>query len=67
MDNAIVMVFDDAEAARQVRRGSRVIGEERFQAALRHQRAMYLKSTGRGEQSLIIYDPYPVAREVIGY
>lgn len=67
-DNAVVMVFDDPEAARQVRRGSRYIGEERFQAALAHQRAVYIKQAGRGEHSLSIYERYPtVVREVVRY
>jgi hypothetical protein len=61
------MVFDDPMAARQVRRGSRIIGEVRFQAALLHQKAMYLKSSARGEHSFTIYDVYPVPREVIRY
>lgn len=67
LDNAVVMVFDDPEAARQVRRGSRIIGEERFQAALRHQRAMYVKETARAEHSLLVYDRYPSVREVVRY
>lgn len=67
MDSAVVMVFDDPEAARQVRRGSRIIGEEPFQAALRHQRAMYLKSRAKGEESFTIYDRYPSTQEVIPY
>lgn len=66
-DTAVVMVFDDPEAARQVRRGFRVIGEERFQAALRHQRAMYVKHAARGEHRLVIYERYPQAIEVIRY
>ncbi|MBI4608811.1 MAG: prolipoprotein diacylglyceryl transferase [Candidatus Rokubacteria bacterium] len=67
LNNAVVMIFDDAEAARQARRGSRIIGEERYQAALAHQRAMYVKQAARGEDSLVIYDRYPSAREVIRY
>lgn len=67
LDNAVVMVFDDPEAARQVREGSRIIGETRFQRVLAHQQAMYLKSTARGEESLTIYDGYPAVREVIRY
>jgi hypothetical protein len=67
LDNAVVMVFDDPDAARQVRQGSRNIREERFQRALAHQRAMCLKSTARGEESLTIYDAYPAVREVIRY
>jgi hypothetical protein len=61
------MIFDDPEAARQAHRGSRSIGEERFRAAILHQRAMYVKQTARGEHSLVIYDRYPDSREVIRY
>lgn len=66
-DTLVVMVFDDPEAARQVRRGSRHIGEERFRAAQVHQRAMYFKQAARGEHGLTIYDRYPSPREVIRY
>jgi hypothetical protein len=68
MDDVVVMVFDDTEAARAVRRGSRVIGEARFEAALGRQRAVYLKHRARREESLTIYDRYPAApREVVRY
>jgi hypothetical protein len=67
LDNTVVMIFDDPEAARQVRTGSRMLGEEGFQRALIHQRAMYLKSTARGEHSLTLYGGYPEVREVIRY
>lgn len=67
VSNAVVMVFDDAGAAREVRRGSRHIGEERFQAALDHQRAMYVKQAARGEHRLVVYERYPNAREVVQY
>jgi hypothetical protein len=67
LENGVVMIFDEPEAAREVRRGSRIIGEERFQAALRHQRAMYVKQTARGEQSLVLYAEYPMARETVRY
>lgn len=67
LETAVVMIFDDPEAARQARRGSRIIGEARFQAALRHQRAMYIKQAARGEHSLIIYDRYPILKEEIRY
>jgi hypothetical protein len=60
----VVMVFDDARAARDVRRGSRHIGEARFQAALAHQRAMYLKDAARGEHTFTIL-VYP--KEVIHF
>lgn len=52
--NMVVMVFDDARAALEVRRGSRYIGEARFQTALAHQRAMYVKNAARDEHSFII-------------
>ena len=68
MEDVVVMVFDDAQAAREVRRGSRVIGEPRFRAALARQRAAYLKQSRRQEESLTIYDRYPdAAREVVRY
>lgn len=63
--NMVVMIFDDARAAREVSRGSRNVGEEKFQAALAHQRAMYFKDAARKEHNLIIYSHYPVKREVI--
>lgn len=67
VENAVVMVFDDAVAAREVRRGSRAIGEERFQAGLAHQRAMYVKQAGRREHSLVLYDGYPRIKDVVRY
>ncbi|MBI2878252.1 MAG: hypothetical protein HYY19_00835 [Candidatus Rokubacteria bacterium] len=66
-DNVVVMVFDDPEAARRAHRGSRVVGEERFQTALAHQRAMYIRHRARGVHSLTIYEAYPAPREVIRY
>jgi len=67
VDDVAVMVFDDAAAARQVRKGSRDVDEARFQSALIHQRAMYRKSAGRGENSFTIYKSYPVVAEVIRF
>jgi hypothetical protein len=67
VDNVAVMVFDDAGAAQQVRRGSRRVAETQFQAALVHQRAMYLKSASRGEDSFTIYKSYPAVAEVIRF
>ena len=67
VEDVAVMIFDDAGAALQVRKGSRNIGETRFQAALRHQRAMYLKSLVRGEESLTVYKSYPVVGKVIRF
>ncbi|MFQ5846891.1 MAG: hypothetical protein ACE5IQ_04360 [Candidatus Methylomirabilales bacterium] len=66
-ENVVVMIFDDARAAREVSRGSRIMGEKRFLAALAHQRAMYLKNAGRKEHKFTIYASYPVSREVIRY
>jgi apolipoprotein N-acyltransferase len=65
--HAVVMVFDDPEAARQVRRGSRLVREAPFQAALAHQRAMYIKQSERGEHRLVIYERYPIPHEAIRY
>lgn len=67
LENGVVMIFDDPEAAREVRKGSRRIGEERFQAALRHQRAMYMKQPARGEHRLVIYSSYPAINGEIDY
>ena len=67
VDNVPVMIFDDAGAALQVRKGSRIVDEARFQAALRHQRAMYLKSLDRGEETLTVYQSFPVVGEVIRF
>lgn len=50
----VVVIFDEVRAARQVYRGSRYIGEERFQVALAHQRAMYVKDAARGEDRFTI-------------
>ncbi|MFQ5882847.1 MAG: hypothetical protein ACE5I9_10325 [Candidatus Methylomirabilales bacterium] len=66
-ENVVVMIFDDARAAREVSRGSRVIGEKRFRAALAHQRAMFLKNVERREHNFTIYASYPVGREVTRY
>jgi hypothetical protein len=67
VDNAAVMIFDDAESARLVRKGFRNVDEMRFQAALFHQRAMYIKSADRGENSFTIYKSYPVVGEVMRF
>jgi len=67
VDNVTVMIFDDAAAAAQVRRGSRHVSEPQFEAALAHQRAMYLKSLGRGQESLTIYDAYPAVSKIIEF
>lgn len=65
-ENAVVMIFDDAKAARQVYQGSRTIGEKQFQTALRHQCAMYVKQAGR-EHRLTIYAQYPEPQTTIRY
>lgn len=62
--NLVVMVFDDAEAARTVRKGSRVVGEEPFQAALGHQVAFYVKDSRAGRHSFTIYGE---PQEVVQY
>lgn len=67
LDEAVVMIFDDAEAAHLVRQGSRVVEEKKFQRALLHQRAMYLRDSARDVHSFTIYDAYPKPREVIHY
>lgn len=67
LEDAVVMVFDDAEAARLVRQGSGVVDEKKFRKALLHQRAMYLRSSARGVHSLTIYDTYAEPHEVIHY
>jgi predicted amidohydrolase len=66
-ENGVVMIFDDPQAARNVRHGSRNVSAERYRAALRHQRAMYLKHAARGEESLVIYTDYPAVRETLRY
>ncbi|MBI4636664.1 MAG: apolipoprotein N-acyltransferase [Candidatus Rokubacteria bacterium] len=66
-ENGVAMIFDDVQAARDVRHGSRTLGEERFQAALRHQRAMYLKYAARGDESFVVYAEYPLVRETLRY
>lgn len=66
-ENGVAMIFDDVQAARDIRRGSRHLGEERFRAALRHQRAMYLKRAARGEESFVVYTDYPLVRETFRY
>jgi len=65
--NGVAMIFDDVQAARDVRQGSRNLGEERFQTALRRQRAMYLKHAARGEESFVVYTDYPLVRETFRY
>lgn len=57
--NLAVEVFDDVEAARTVRAGSRVVGEEPFTAAKAHQRASYRKNARSGQDVLTIYGESP--------
>jgi hypothetical protein len=63
----VAMIFDDLQAARDVRHGSRNLGEERFRAVRRHQRAMYVKHAARGEESFVVYTDYPSVRETLRY
>lgn len=53
--NVVVEIFDDAEAARTVRTGSRIVGETRFAAARAHQRASYRKNAKSGQHVLTLY------------
>ncbi len=64
-ENGMAMIFDDVQAARDARHGSRNLGEERFRAALRHQRAMYVKHSARGEESLVVYADYPIVHQTL--
>lgn len=48
------MIFDDADAARIVRKGSRFQDEEKFAAARNHQKATYLKNAATGAHSFIV-------------
>ena len=57
--NVVVEIFDNAEAARTVRTGSRTVGEEQFAAAMAHQRASYRKSARSGQDLLTIYGESP--------
>lgn len=66
-ENGVAMIFDDVQAARDARHGSRTVGEERFRAALRHQRAMYVKHSARGEESLVVYADYPIVDQTLRY
>jgi hypothetical protein len=67
VDNVVVMIFDDADAAGKVYRGSRIVSETEFRTALAHQRAMYLKSIPRHEESFTIYRAYPAVAEVMRF
>lgn len=64
--NMVVSVFDDAEAARTVRRGSRLVGEEAFQAALAHQVAFYVKDSRTGRHAFTIYGEPQVVVQYAG-
>jgi hypothetical protein len=63
-ENVVVMVFDDEASARDVRTGSRHIPEERFQAALAHQVAAYIKNASTGQHTFTLYSQ---PRQVIRY
>ena len=41
---AVVMVFDDVEAARTVRSGARIVGNEAYERAITHQVASYVRT-----------------------
>ena len=41
---AVVMVFDDAEAARTVRSGARIVGNEAYERAITHQVASFVRT-----------------------
>lgn len=53
--NMVVSIFDDAAAARTVRKGSRVVGEDAFQAAMAHQVAFYVKDARIGRHTLTVH------------
>lgn len=44
--NAVVFVFDDPAAAKTVRTGARIVGNEAYEQAIRHQIASFVKSAG---------------------
>ena len=52
--NVAVVVFDDLEAAKTVRTGSRIVGDELFEAAKAHQKASYAKNARSGREFLTI-------------
>jgi len=53
--NMVVGLFDNVDAARTVKKGSRVVGEESFQAAMAHQVAFYVKDSRTGRHDFTIY------------
>lgn len=53
--NMVVTVFDDAEAAQTVRKGSRIVGEDLFQKASAHQVALYIKDSRTGRHVMTIF------------
>jgi len=57
--NVVVEIFDDPDAARTVRAGSRMVGEERFAAARARQRASYRKNAQSAQHVFIMYDEPP--------
>jgi hypothetical protein len=58
---AVVIVFDDAQAARTVRTGARVVGNEAYERAIPHQLAIYLKQAGSSTFT-ILAEPKVVIR-----
>ena len=58
---AVVMVFDDAQAARTVRTGARVVGNDAYERAIPHQLAIYVKQAGSSTLT-ILAEPKAVIR-----
>ena len=62
--NMVVNIFDDADAARIVKKGSRIVGEEQFKTAMDHQVASYIKDSRTGQHALTLHGP---PKEVLHY
>lgn len=54
--SVVAEVFDDADAARTVRAGSRVVGEDRFRAAQAHQKASYHRTRRPVQDVFRVYE-----------
>jgi apolipoprotein N-acyltransferase len=65
LENVVVMVFDDATAARRAYVGFRRVGDDGFEAALAHQRAIYVKQSARREDRLTLCDAYPARPKAV--
>lgn len=59
--NMVISLFDNVDAARTVKLGSRVVGEGSFQAAMAHQVAFYMKDSRTGLHDFTIYGEPPEA------